>query len=450
MPSFSRILLVLAIGVALFAAFLASSASAKLRIAVELLGWKGFFTVARDTAASRVLGSRRTRSREAFHRLLDTLSEADLQYCVPQRRVVTEEEIVECERLISHLISTGFRLFYEADLDRPHFEPIVGPRMKSLGDNPDAFYFNTVFNPSGEFIVKGRVLREVYLSLTIYEAPCVGCFSSKVIVDVNHRNLKLSPKDRSFEIVVSPHPKPKGETRDWLYFGNMTAGSFPQLITRHYYEGEISAQLDPTIRHELSIEPLKSGQGPPARLSDVQSAERMERVRAFVHSHSLGMLQDPAKAPSWFSFTPNKFGPAVLFRNEVEGLGAVDIVYSAGPFKFEDPDRQGLVISGQMPRAAFANIALWNKLLQTFAYETGRTISLNRKQMKRSRLDPTNLTGPFKILLSKRQPKNGLPDDMEWLDSEGREDGTMFWRFLLPEEDVVTPVATLVNIDDVK
>jgi hypothetical protein len=291
---------------------------------------------------------------------------------------------------------------------------------------------------------------EVYLSFTIYEAPCVGCFSQKVVADVNNRQI-LIEKDGSYELVVSPRPKPQGETRNWLSLDSMSPHAAPQLITRHYYEEAIPAQLNSNIVHpHLTISPIKTKQLlASARLTDLGSAQRLERVQAFVKSHSLEMQQDPAKAPSWFSFSPNNFGPAVLFRNEVQGVGAVDIVYSAGPFRLDDPDEDGLVITATMPRAAFVNIVLWNRLLQTFGYEQGRQISLNRKQMKKSNLSQSDLTGMVKILLSKRHPKNGLPRDMEWLDTEGREDGTMFWRFLLPEGEVETPTAKLVKIDDI-
>lgn len=72
------------IGIAIF---LSSNASLKLRVALELMGWQGILNIARESAANRILGAKQTHSRLAYHRFLDALSEIDLQYCVPQRRV---------------------------------------------------------------------------------------------------------------------------------------------------------------------------------------------------------------------------------------------------------------------------------------------------------------------------------------------------------------------------
>lgn len=226
---------------------------------------------------------------------------------------------------------------------------MVEPRIKVLGDNPDAYYYSAALNTEGDYLMKGRKNNEVYFSVTIYEAPCSGCFSSNVIADINHENIKYE-KDGSFEFLITSRnvDEEKGY-RNVLSYSKLTKGNYPQLITRHYYEDEKCAQLNQNIHIALSIESLKPNLPLPNRISDVETAERFERVINFVKSHTLGMQQDPSKAPSWFSFTPNVFGPAVLFRNETVGLGAVDIVYSAGPFKFENPDEEGLLITGVMP-----------------------------------------------------------------------------------------------------
>ena len=67
-------------------------------------------------------------------------------------------------------------------------------------------------------------------------------------------------------------------------------------------------------------------------------------------------------------------------------------------------------------------------------------MSLNRKQMKSLKPD-----GSFKILLSKSKPES-LPNDVDWLDCEGRASGTVFFRFLLPDGEVVRPVARVVEV----
>jgi hypothetical protein len=103
-----------------------------------------------------------------------------------------------------------------------------------------------------------------------------------------------------------------------------------------------------------------------------------------------------------------------------DSWGAVDIAYSMGPFQL-GPE-EALLMEGRFPPCAFANVVLWNKQLAALEYRD-RRVSLNRVQTK---LEPD---GSFRMVIAHRDP--GVPN---WLDTEGHRDGTVFWRFLLPEE----------------
>ncbi len=46
------------------------------------------------------------------------------------------------------------------------------------------------------------------------------------------------------------------------------------------------------------------------------------------------------------------------------------------------------------------------------------------------------------MVLAHQDP--GVPN---WIDTEGRQTGTVFWRFFLPEGPIVTPVAEVVPVD---
>ena len=67
-----------------------------------------------------------------------------------------------------------------------------------------------------------------------------------------------------------------------------------------------------------------------------------------------------------------------------------------------------------------------------------RTISLNRKQTT------LEIDGSFKIVLAGSDP--GVPN---WLDTRGRPFGMMFWRFLIPEEEIEPLITKLVPIENV-
>ena len=75
--------------------------------------------------------------------------------------------------------------------------------------------------------------------------------------------------------------------------------------------------------------------------------------------------------------------------------------------------------------------------MASFEYR-GQRISLNRKQMK---LEPD---GSYRIVIAHRDP--GVPN---WLATEGRPFGTIFWRFQLPQEQPEQPRAQVMPLADV-
>jgi len=77
---------------------------------------------------------------------------------------------------------------------------------------------------------------------------------------------------------------------------------------------------------------------------------------------------------------------------------------------------------------------LWNRYLQSYDYTT-RQISLNRAQTK---LQPD---GSYRIVIAGRDP--GVPN---WIDTEGRPSGLVYWRFLMPEGEIETPRARVVPL----
>ena len=165
-------------------------------------------------------------------------------------------------------------------------------------------------------------------------------------------------------------------------------------------------------------------------------------VTNFVRANSVDRkLMDPAGTPAWFSLVPNVIGkPDMHQQNEggkTGGLGAPDIAYAAGIFKLE-PD-EALIVRLTIPKCQFANIALWNRYLQTFDYAQ-RQISLNRRQMKNVTAD-----GRVTVVLAPARPRG---DAINWIDTEGRGGGNVFIRYVLPEGDMLQPETRVVKLAD--
>ena len=80
-------------------------------------------------------------------------------------------------------------------------------------------------------------------------------------------------------------------------------------------------------------------------------------------------------------------------------------------------------------------MVLNNRFIQTPPYRE-RRVSLNRRQTV---LEPD---GSFRMILAHRDP--GVPN---WLDTAGAPTGTLFWRYLLPEEQPTQLETQVLPID---
>ncbi len=117
-------------------------------------------------------------------------------------------------------------------------------------------------------------------------------------------------------------------------------------------------------------------------------------------------------------------------------FAARDNAYASAPYVLR-PD-QALVMEGRFPRCRFSNVSLWNRFLQSYDYAS-RQISLNRVQTK---LQPD---GRYRIVIASRDP--GVPN---WIDTEGRPSGLMYWRFLMPEGEIETPRVRVVSLSELR
>ena len=99
----------------------------------------------------------------------------------------------------------------------------------------------------------------------------------------------------------------------------------------------------------------------------------------------------------------------------------------------------------------YSNVCMWtfqiitlvNRLggnvhMQTLDYRSRRT-ALNQAQIQ------PEADGTYRIVLSAQDP--GVPN---WLDTGGHRRGTIFWRFLLPDEQPETPRCRVVKVSELQ
>jgi hypothetical protein len=366
-----------------------------------------------------------TESRKAFRELLATLGEIDRRWASAEWNLMGEADVADAHRALMHMIGGGITTFLEADHTRPRFQRIVTPTLKFSGDNADAIYHDADVSPDLQYVVRGRVDRAVYVSLTVECDTRDGSMASRTAGVINDERFDVD-RDGRFAIRLGGPPA----ERNWLGLEPHAT----RITTRHYYESVVPAAADPTRNTALEIEAVPATP-PPAPPSDQSIARAIRRVERFVRSRTLEQLpMAKREQPAFVGLVPNEFPKPV--SPDTFGLAAFDALYSMAPY-FLGPD-EALVMTGRWPACRCANVSLWNRFLQTLDY-ANRPVSRNRAQ---TTLAPD---GSFEIVLAHRDP--GHPN---WIDTEGRPLGLVFWRFFLVEGDVATPQARVVPFAEVQ
>lgn len=395
-----------------------------------LLAAADLFTPRRSAAESVAAGSGAdgAESAAALEELRAAIAEVEQRFHEPEWRLGGPVDYAEARRMLMFHLHHAIEVWFEPSPERPNWRRMVTTTKKFLGDNPDAVYFGTPVSPQHSYRIRGNTASATYTSFTVELGAADGKNPTGIGHTLNDSEFEIAA-DGSYEITASAAKPARG---NWLRL-DPEAGS---LSTRHYYERKTSIAADQMHHIPLSIERLDLKEPPPPP-SDASVAAGIRRVANFLRGTVNPPGLDPKKLPPWVSLVPNQFSqPKKDDSNRGVGFAAVDNVYSLAPFLLK-PD-EALVIRGRFPKCRFANVVLWNRFTHTFDYAY-RRVSLNRAQ---TQLEPD---GSFKLALAARDP--GVPN---WLDSEGRASGSIFWRFQLPEEPIAKLTTAVVPLSKVR
>lgn len=364
-------------------------------------------------------------SRDAFDALLSTLREAADRYAGPEWGMNTPDDTAGALRLLANLLEGGLVGHFDDDPRQPVFRQIVTSTRKSLGDNADAIYFDAAVSPEYAYRVRGRTAGAVYVSFTVEALAADAGFPERTAGVLNDTMFDIDADGR-FEIFVGGEPR----DRNWLRLEPDAS----QITSRHYFEEPRSPAIPPVPDVALEIE-LVDPLPPLPPPNDASVAAGLRRVERYVRSRSLEQTRPgEGDQPAFVSREPNVFPKPVSPGNHA--LAAFDASYSMAPYVL-GPE-EALVITARWPVCRCANVSLWNRWLQTYDY-AHRTVSFNRAQ---TTLDDD---GTFRVVVAHRDP--GVPN---WLDTEGRPFGMVFWRYFLPEGDIETPQAKVVKVSAIR
>lgn len=362
-------------------------------------------------------------TRDAWAAMLAMLADAGEHFAGADFGIEGPDDVAEAHRALLHLLEVALLTELEADSDHPVFRPLVLSSLKAMGDNPDAVYFAAPVAARHEYRVTGRTAGAAYVAFTVEAGAEHGGMPTGTAGVLNDEQIDVAP-DGSFEVFLGGEPR----ERNWLALREDAS----RITTRHYFEQEKSAAVPPAPELGLHIEVV--GDVPPAPAPDDASvAAGIRRVTRFVSDRSLGLGRPQDRPPVEFvSREPHVFPQPV--KPGTFALSAVDAAYSMAPYLL-GPD-EALVMTGRWPECRFANVVLWNRQLQTFDYAS-RQVTRNRAQTT------LEADGSFRMVVAHEDP--GVPN---WLDTEGRPFGLVFWRFFLPEGPVETPQAEVVKLAD--
>ncbi|WP_419851157.1 DUF1214 domain-containing protein [Candidatus Poriferisocius sp.] len=366
------------------------------------------------------------RSGQVWDELVELMGEIERDWGREARAMPTADERAEARIFALNSLQHALEFWSQADPARPWFYRWFSPTKKLLGDNPDAIYYGSVIDPERDYVIRGNLAGAVYTSFTVEVGTAGGGMSKALGATLNDDEIKVG-SDGSYELHLSQNPQPD----NWLAL-TPESGS---VTTRHYFEWDRPAATDPNMHVPLSIEPTVDP-GPPPIPDDEACALGLQRVITFLRSVTVDWPTGPRDIPlDWVSSEPNRFtNPPLDEGNRAIGYAAADNAYRSTRYEL-GPD-EALEIRGRFPNCRFANVVLNNRFIQTPPYRQ-RRVSLNRRQTV---LEPD---GSFRMILAHRDP--GVPN---WLDTAGAPTGTVFWRYLLPDEQPTQLETQVLSVDD--
>lgn len=365
-------------------------------------------------------------SRPGWAEFFEFMQRLDTEYLSEARGISSSADVAEGEHMLLHLLKAGLDVYVDNDPGRPRFAPLAGPTLKWGGEGADNPSHCAPLDPARRYRIRGNVGSAQYVSFTVYKGKEQGDWNDGVISALNHREFGVAT-DGSFEIEIGAEPRAGAL--------HMETGLANCVISRHYFEDEVCAMANPDLHIELSIEALDDPVFPrpiaPAALS-----ARLRAAMTFIEGQTLARPpMGEGAPPAWFSLVPNQLPQPLQWEpTEGGGAGAVDNAYCAGLYVLE-PD-QALVVEGRWPDCVYANLMLWNRFMQGYDYRY-RSCSLNRKQTA------ADDEGRFRVVVAHQDP--GEPN---WLDTEGRPNGIIYWRFLLPAGEIEQPRCEVVPFSD--
>ncbi|MEM6722767.1 MAG: DUF1214 domain-containing protein [Bacteroidota bacterium] len=317
-------------------------------------------------------------------------------------------------KYLMRLTRVGLDYFVEyANPGFPALKRLVHETVKIGADNPDNYYQNAMISGDYEYRITGR--RNTIPFLTFHTLD--GQFASPEGVhpcgNLSVEELNLED-DGSFEIILSKTKKGK----NWLPISDQTA----MLIVRQTFQHRDQEQVA-----EVQLECLNGPKvPPPVTASSIVRA--LDIAGLFVGGTAL-------QFSNWSnSFTKHSNQLPELDPKLADGAGGDDrLVYYHSHYKLADDEC--LVIETPVPKCDYWNFQVNNYWMESLDYRYEK-IHVNNATAQ------YNADGSVTVIVAKQ-----AIDHPNYLTTQGHNQGTMLWRWLLPDQKI-QPKCRVAKIND--
>ena len=358
---------------------------------------------------------------KAWHELSVSMEAAGAELMATAR---DEHDKKEGFQALSSLLSASLEMkLTKGDPLRPAFTDWMSDHRKFLGDSPDAIYLTAEISGDHDYEIIGNKADVHYLGIMLYGRLPNGW--NRPAGNISSHDINFDEQG-NFRIILSRN-KPSDSEGDWLKLSR----DVHMVMVRQYFHDRPNSQkasfqirsLNASDSREDNF--LKTADGLRAATKFFNEAFRGTLALDRMQSKTLNSIDLPD------SVDPDFVG--IFYPTD-------DNAYFGTNFLIQEDE--ALVLQGAVPNVEYWSVALMNRWMRTFDYETYQ-VDLNNSRIK---VDD----GRFKIIVAHQKPSAeiGAEGGVEnWLETGGLKHGLVTFRYQLYEGNE-TPTATLVKLKD--
>jgi hypothetical protein len=355
-----------------------------------------------------------TAAASAWEKLLNELREAGR---IVESVDADEGTKADGYRAILTMLSAQIEMQTENHPRHPRLTRVFTPTRRYFGDHPDAVYHWAPLAGGRRYRLHGFMGNSTYFAATFY-AGSSKPGQGRVAAHLHGPELDVEPDGR-FSFTFGPKRDPEPDL--------VVPQDVFQVLIRHYYVG--------VERREaiLEIECLDA-EKQPRRLGDSEYASRVDRLARAVHYNGprLGLrfmkaYEELAERRKSKSASEDRTGDGEINTKMFDGglWGTPDTQYYALPYRLRAGE--ALRITGRSCECGHWAVQLWNLWTDDLFTLRGDQIAL----------EPD---GSFELIAA---PEN--PGAANWLDTAGREVGTVMVRWMEAKERVPPPTLEVIE-----